>query len=81
MHPIETVIFVAFIVLTTGFWIWMLRDCRYNTYLNRGQKFLWFLLIFFTYLLGAIAYYFIERPREQAAHQLAQEDSVQQTHS
>lgn len=42
-------------LLTTVFWIWMLIDCLFHKRVKIG----WFLLIFFTHIVGAIIYYFV----------------------
>jgi hypothetical protein len=56
MFIIESLIgLVAFI-----FWIWMLIDCLSSSR-PTGEKVLWFLVIFFLNLLGALIYYFLGR--------------------
>ncbi len=76
-HIIE----LPLLLLPTVFWLWMLVDCGLNTSLRGFHKFLWLLLIFFTHILGAIAYFFIERPKKNAASQPSQEASVQEPQS
>jgi hypothetical protein len=56
MFIIESLIgLVAFI-----FWVWMLIDCLSSSR-PTGEKVLWFLVIFFLNLLGALIYYFLGR--------------------
>jgi Phospholipase_D-nuclease N-terminal len=56
MFIIESLIgLVAFI-----FWVWMLIDCLSSSR-PTGEKLLWFLVIFFLNLLGALIYYFLGR--------------------
>ena len=47
-------------LLATIFWVWMLIDCLVST-MPTGEKILWFLVIFFTHLLGALIYFFVKR--------------------
>jgi hypothetical protein len=47
-------------IIATIFWVWMLIDCLVST-LPTGEKILWFLVIFFTHLLGALIYFFVKR--------------------
>jgi Phospholipase_D-nuclease N-terminal len=61
------VIILLIILLITAFWLWMLVDCRYNKYLNGTQKVLWFLLILFTHIIGAILYALLGRSNKKAA--------------
>ena len=43
------------------FWIWMLIDCLTST-MPTNEKVLWFLVVFFLHLVGALIYYFVARP-------------------
>ena len=47
-------------ILLSIFWIWMLIDCLVSN-MPTGEKILWFLVIFFTHLLGALIYFFVKR--------------------
>ena len=56
-------ILLALILLGIGafiFWIWMLIDCLAS---NRPglEKLLWFILIFFFHILGALLYFLVGR--------------------
>jgi hypothetical protein len=52
---------VIIILILSIFWIWMLIDCLVST-LPPGEKILWFLVIFFLHIIGALLYFFIGRP-------------------
>ena len=47
-------------IIASIFWIWMLIDCLVSN-MPTGEKILWFLVIFFTHLLGALIYFFVKR--------------------
>ena len=57
--------FLLAIFLSFLFWLWMLADCLARTDAgfpnknNSNEKLLWVLVIFATFILGAILYYFI----------------------
>ena len=56
MFIIESLIgFAVFI-----FWLWMLIDCLSSTKPS-GEKVVWFLVIFFFPLVGALVYYLVGR--------------------
>ncbi len=65
LHIIALPFIVIPVLLATAFWLWMLRDCLYNKSLRGAYKVLWLLLIFFTHILGAIAYFVIGRSKKQ----------------
>lgn len=55
-------------ILLSIFWIWMLIDCLTSS-MPATEKVLWFLVIFFLHVLGAVIYYFVRRtggPRHAA---------------
>lgn len=57
-------------LLLGAFNIWMLIDCIMNEQKmppEDNQFVLWLLLILFTSGIGAIAYYFVRRPKNRAA--------------
>ncbi len=66
-HLLELPFILLPVLLTTAFWFWMLIDCRYNPSLRGSQKVLWFLLILFTHLIGAIVYFIIGRSQKNVA--------------
>lgn len=45
------------------FWVWMLIDCLAN---QSEDKLVWFLVIFFLNLLGAVLYYWLARKKRMA---------------
>jgi hypothetical protein len=46
------------------FWLWMLIDCLAD---QNEDKLVWFLVIFFLSLLGAVLYYFLARKKRKGA--------------
>jgi len=67
-HTLFGVALVAILLLTALFWLWMLTDCVGNKSISGIQKIVWFLLIFFTYLPGAIAYFLIGHSTHKVAN-------------
>ena len=47
-------------LLASIFWLWMLIDCL-SSNLPSMEKLIWFLVIFFLHILGAILYYVMVR--------------------
>jgi len=47
-------------LLLSIFWLWMLIDCL-SSNLPSMEKLIWFLVIFFLHILGAILYYVMVR--------------------
>lgn len=62
-HGLDLII----ILLISVFWLWMLVDCILNKSLNGTKKVLWFLLILFTHIIGAILYALLGRSSKKAA--------------
>ena len=56
MHFTDTII----PLVTTAFWVWMLVDCLTSKRLRTGGKIGWGLFIFFTQIVGALIYFFVE---------------------
>ena len=50
----------ALVIVASIFWLWMLIDALLNEP-TTNEKILWFLVIFFLHLLGALIYYFVRR--------------------
>ena len=48
---------------STIFWVWMLIDCLENESFEGNDKLIWTLVIIFTSSLGAVAYFFVRRPK------------------
>jgi len=56
---------LALIVLALIFWIFMIIDVAKRKFKNETDKIAWILIIIFTYVIGAIIYYFIiKRPNK-----------------
>ena len=68
-HALFAIILPIILLLATVFWIWMLVDCAKNKSLASSHKLLWFLVIFFTHLIGALAYFIIGRSTNKVAAQ------------
>ena len=54
------IIFMVIALAATIFWIWMLVDALTSS-MPTTEKLLWFLVIFFLHLLGAIIYFIVRR--------------------
>jgi prolipoprotein diacylglyceryltransferase len=57
------------LLILTGFtfWISMIVDCATNDPGTRNNKIVWMTIIVFTYIVGALVYYFVRRrPRRFA---------------
>jgi hypothetical protein len=54
------ILLIILALVTSIFWIWMLIDCLTSSK-PTNEKVLWFLVIFFLHLLGAIIYFFVAR--------------------
>ncbi len=46
-----------------AFWLWMLIDCATKCPSADNKKLIWILVIIFTHAIGAIIYYFVQRPK------------------
>ncbi|MCK4850080.1 MAG: PLDc N-terminal domain-containing protein [Phycisphaerae bacterium] len=71
--PVGIIALIALI-----FWIWMLIDCLTRDYREFGtlitsnksaDRLVWFLIILFTFIIGAIAYHISIRRRPRSAEQ------------
>jgi hypothetical protein len=51
---------IVIVLLLSIFWLWMLIDCLTSS-MPATEKLLWFLVIFFTHIIGAVLYYFMVR--------------------
>jgi nitrate reductase gamma subunit len=61
--------FVFVLLILTGFtfWISMIVDCATNEPSTGNDKVVWIVIIVFTYIVGALMYYFVRRrPRRYA---------------
>ena len=48
------------VLIASLFWLWMLIDALMNEP-TTNEKILWFLVIFFLHLLGALIYFFVRK--------------------
>ncbi len=55
------ILFLIVGLIASLFWLWMLIDCIVSP-MQGTEKILWFLVIFFLHLLGALIYFFMKRP-------------------
>ncbi len=53
------IVFILLAILASIFWLWMLVDAIMNE--QGTDKIIWFLVIFFLHLLGALIYFFVRR--------------------
>ena len=58
-------IFGILALLAFVFWIWMLIDVIQNKGLTDGEKIGWVLAVVFLHIIGALLYFFIERPKQR----------------
>ena len=54
-------------IAATIFWVWMLVDILTSN-IESTDKILWFLVVFFLHLIGAIIYYVVKRPTSHTGH-------------
>ena len=61
----EIVLIIVFTlgILSSGFWIWMLIECATREADTGNTKIVWVIIIVFTNIIGAVAYYFARRPQ------------------
>jgi hypothetical protein len=59
-------VFGVLSLLATVFWLWMLIDALVSEP-TTNDKILWFLVIFFLHVLGALIYFFVRRRARPAA--------------
>lgn len=56
---------LAFVAVVAGFWIWMLIDCATHTPNDGNLKLVWILIIVFASWVGALVYFFVQRPKNR----------------
>ncbi|MBA3313790.1 MAG: PLD nuclease N-terminal domain-containing protein [Planctomycetota bacterium] len=56
------------VLLSVIVWIWALVDAATNPALDGTQKLIWLLVIFFTEIIGAIAYFVLRPSRTAVGH-------------
>jgi hypothetical protein len=62
-----TIIVWTLVVLASIFWLWMLVDALTSN-MEPTEKLLWFFVIFFLHLLGAVIYYVVKRSDTHRPH-------------
>ena len=60
------VVFMILSLAVTAFWIWMIIDCAKNELLEGHNKTVWILIVILTGWIGALIYFFVERPKKAA---------------
>lgn len=60
------ILWLVIVLALSIFWIWMLIDCLTSA-MPSGEKILWFLVIFFLHILGALIYFFVKRSSSRGA--------------
>ena len=61
-------LFIGLIGLAAfAFWIWMLIDVITKCPSADNKKLIWVLVVIFAGIIGAIIYYFVQRPKNPAA--------------
>lgn len=63
---------LIFCVCVFGFWIWMLVDCISNTPDKDSLKVIWILVIVFAGWIGALVYFFVQKPKNFQTEDLYQ---------
>lgn len=69
----ELVLMLVFLPVSLAlfaFWLWMLIHAIQNRGLNDSERIVWVIVIVFVNLIGALIYFFVGRPRGQAAAHL-----------
>ena len=56
-------VFLAFGLGGTVFWVWMLIDCASKESNDGNDKLVWVLIIIFTHWIGALIYLLVRRPK------------------
>ncbi len=52
-------------ILAIIFWIWMIVDCLTKDFKHDTDKIAWILVIIFTFIIGALIYFFIVKMRRR----------------
>ena len=55
-----------FVLAASVFWIWMLIHAISNKGVTDNEKLIWVLVIVFTHFIGALIYFFVGRPKQNA---------------
>ncbi|MGO8673832.1 MAG: PLDc N-terminal domain-containing protein [Capsulimonadaceae bacterium] len=67
-HLVISIVGHALIIVTTIIWIVALIDIAMRRFDNTGTKVLWFLLVLFTQIIGAVLYFLFGRRAAAAAY-------------
>lgn len=70
---LEFIILVPFIligIVGSILWLWMLIDCLVHEPSEGNDKLIWVLVIIFTHFVGALIYFFVQRPKRHAGKPL-----------
>jgi hypothetical protein len=51
------------VLLGFAFWLWMLIDCATKESDQGNTKIVWIIIIVFTNFVGALIYFFVQRPQ------------------
>lgn len=62
METVLMILAITFGLLCLAFWAWMLIDCATHEPAETNHKTTWTIIIVFTQIFGALAYYFVRRP-------------------
>ncbi len=53
-------------------WVWMLVEVAQDNTMEENDKLMWVLIVALTGIVGALVYYFVQRPKVRAAQRAAQ---------
>ena len=73
LNTVSWIFYIVF-VLSFIFWLWALIDSLKHRYVRTDDKFIWVVVIIFTWIVGAFLYYFLVRashpqvPKKSYAH-------------
>lgn len=57
-------LFIAVIIASVAFWIWMIIDCAQRK-MKDNDKVVWILIIVFLHWIGATVYYFVVKRKSK----------------
>ena len=60
---IISLVFGLVMLAMIAFWLWMLIDVITKCPSEENKKLIWILIVIFTGIIGAIIYYFVQRPK------------------
>jgi len=60
---IISLVFGLVVLAMIAFWLWMLIDVITKCPSEENKKLIWILIVIFTGIIGAIIYYFVQRPK------------------